>query len=58
MYKVKIFGERTRGALESELNEYFKNNTDINLIDIKYYIAEMPGGVMCHNAMVIYEVKE
>ena len=54
MVKVKIFTDRSIFALEDRINEWFKNNADVNFRDIKYNIE----GDGYHYAIIIYMIEK
>lgn len=54
MVKVKIFTDRNIFVLEDRINEWFKNNANVNFRDIKYNI-ESDG---YHTVIIIYMVEK
>jgi len=49
MYQVKLFNSRTQG-LEESINNWLKDNLEVDLFDIKYNISDI-----VDQAMIIYK---
>lgn len=54
MVKVKIFTDRNIFALEDRINEWFKNNANVNFRDIKYNIESDD----YHTVIIIYQIEK
>lgn len=57
--KVKIFDESHEKDLESSINEFLSENSDIDVIDIKFQTAISVFSeeqIYCFSAMIIYDV--
>lgn len=55
---VKIFDEEHEHDLEIKINDFFKKNKDINVIDIKYQIATLYDEreqIYCYSCMIVYD---
>ena len=55
--KVKIFDLEDEGDLEKAINNYIKENDDIEIIDIKYQVSSSiysEEQIFCFSAMIIY----
>ena len=55
--KVKIFDLEDEGDLEKAINNFIKENDDIEIIDIKYQVSSSiysEEQIFCFSAMIIY----
>ena len=55
--KVKIFDLEDEGDLEKAVNNFLKENDDIEVIDIKYQVSSSiysEEQIFCFSAMIIY----
>lgn len=56
--KVKIFDESHEEDLEEDINNFFEENEEISVIDIKYQVSismYSEEQVYCFSAMIIYK---
>lgn len=57
---VKIFDCNHEMDLEDEINEFFEENEDIEIIDIKYQLSIMydykeQEQIYCYSALILYK---
>ena len=61
MIEVKVFKENTGSELEWDVNNFFKHNPDIELVDVKLQVAAAYVALEIkerYTAMVIYKKAE
>lgn len=58
--KVKIFDESHEKDLEKDINDFFKEEQEIEIIDIKYSVAVAlfsEEQIYCFSALIMYKTK-
>lgn len=56
MAEIRIFKSHNSVELKEQVNDYI--SADVNLIDIKYNVIEIPIDGLLFSAMVIFEEEE
>lgn len=56
--RVKIFEEKSPYDLQSKINDFFRDNKEVELVDVKYSGAGSfpPYGIFYYSAMVIFKL--